>query len=145
MTYRTSFREVLAMVREWVATQDQSFDAWDTRWALSDRIEGAYNRNRNLDSAYCAQILRALNMLTSEEVLVKRAAVRSRDPQFWTVEAYARHQEDVERAAADSKVQQDRFQVAYDRLATLGFQGRVSGLAVTFGMDDMERLADRLS
>jgi len=139
-----SFRDVLALVRDWVSTQDQQFDAWAARWALADKVDGAYTRHGNLDASYCGQIMRALNMLTSEGALVKRSG-RSRDPLFYTPEAYARYERDAERAAAAYQAEKDRFQAAYDRLVALGFKGHSAHLTVTFGAADMEQLADRLS
>jgi hypothetical protein len=139
MTYRT----ILALLREWVETQDQYFDAWGPRWGLASKVDGAYNNHGNLQSGYCAQVMRALNALTDEGVLVKRTG-NGRDPHFWTAEAYARHEQNMEQAAEKHQAQKERWDTAYARLAEEGFTGQVSGFSVTFGVETVECLADRL-
>jgi len=144
MQHRTPYKDLLAMVREWTEKQDAAFDAWRPRWDLAGSVEGAYNSYGNLDSTYCSQVLRALNALADEGVLVKERN-RVRDPQFWTAEAHGYHVIAVEQAAADSKVRRARWDVAYARLVQEGFAGQVRGLSVTFGLEDVERLVDRFS
>lgn len=135
----SNYQEVLARVREWVPAQtSKPFDIWAPRWELADNVPGSM-LNGSLTDNYDAQVLRAVNALVDEGVLVKVNS--GRDARYMLPEVRERRMAEAEEAGKRHADRVLRYTSVRNALAKAGFLTTSnSQLDVRLELEDWERL-----
>lgn len=138
----TNYQDVLASVRAFVA-EEGSFDIWRPRWALSEKLAGAYDRHGRLTDTFNSQVLRAVNALVTDGTLIKTGE-RDR-ARYWTPEARAKAVAEETRKNAELDAKRKRWQGVKTGLADRGFPDTSRDEAgVRLALESWEILLGRL-
>ena len=146
MTYtgaggKSDYQKVLTELRSWVKAQTSGFDIWAPRWQMADQVSGSMASGSNMADLYAGQVLRAVNQLVEEGVLVKLNS--GRDARYMSPEIREREVKAAEEAGRQHAAKVARYRSARDRLAKAGFADiGNSQLDIRLSLEEWEQLID---
>lgn len=137
----SEYQDVLRRVRAWVPTYGHQFDIWRPRWDLAEQTPDAHTKQGSLAQDYMNQVLRAVNALVDEGVLVKQGS--HRDARYMTPEVQLRYrQENAEAAEQRAAIIQRwaRVYAAYSAAGLAEASNMMPDGSVELGLEQHEKL-----
>lgn len=139
------FSDVLKLVEEYI-TAEGSAEIWHMRWALSEKLEGAFASPGQLLDQYCAQVLRAGDKLVADGKLARSGKGPGAQIIFWTPAAWADHQKAVEEGRTQRQVAREQREHVKARMSRHGYDIDKMTTEDWFRLDDeLDRLKSQTS